>query len=160
MANKNNKIKPYQLLIPVITVLVTFLGSQLTNVGLKDWYFLIEKPAWTPPGSTIGMVWTVIFILTALSAFIVYSKKPKNIRAITTLFMINAGLNIFWSALFFVFHALQIATIEAGVLALSVVALIINIWPVSKVASLLLIPYAAWVSFATYLTYMVSSINP
>ena len=159
MVNKINKIKLFWIVIPLVTILTGFIGSQLTNIGLKDWYFVINKPSWTPPGATIGLVWTIIYLLSAISAFIVYSKGSKKIGDITTLFLLNAFLNAFWSALFFVFHALDFAVLEAGALGLSVVALIINIWPISKVSSLLLVPYVAWVAFATYLTYTVSSLN-
>jgi benzodiazapine receptor len=159
MANKDNKIKLYWIVIPAVAILTAFIGSQLTSIGLKDWYFVINKPSWTPPGYVIGLVWTTIYILASISAFIVFSKQGANLKRIALLFLLNAFLNALWSALFFVFHTLDFAIVEAVALGLSVLALIINIWPISKVASYLLFPYLGWVTFATYLTYLVSSLN-
>jgi len=148
------------LVIPLITLGVAWLGNWLTGGGM-DWYQTIKLPAWTPPGSVIGFAWTIIFILGAISALIVWNKVPHQGRFwwIIIIFLINALLNIFWSFLFFNQHLIGPAVWEAGLLGLSVLVLIILIWPLSGRAAWLLIPYGGWVTFATYLTYMVWSLN-
>jgi len=158
------RFKPNYILIPFFAFLVSYTGSIFTSTGM-GWYATINKPIWTPPGMVIGLVWTVIFILATISALRVWNKKYTKVERynhilwIMILFVVNGILNIEWSFLFFYMHNMYFATIEAGVLGLSVLALILVIWPVSKLGSALLIPYVGWVSFATYLTYLVYTMN-
>jgi len=156
------KLKRNYLLIPLITILVSYTGSIFTSMGINSgWYDLINKPSWTPPGSVIGIVWTIIFILSTISALIVWNKleKDKRFWRIIYLFVINAGLNVFWSFLFFAQGLMGLAMIEAALLGISVYILIYLIWPESKLAASLLIPYALWVSFATFLNYSIWILN-
>ena len=147
-------------IIPLIVFLVAFTGSLITSGGM-DWYKTINLPVWTPPGSVIGIVWTTIFILSAISSLIVWNRFPRGRRFswIFIIFGINALLNIFWSYLFFGKNLLDFAFWEAGFLFISVVLLIILIRPVSRLAAILLYPYAIWGAFATYLTYTVWMLN-
>jgi benzodiazapine receptor len=154
--------KPSYIIIPLITVLVSVIGSSFTSSGIgSGWYASIAKPAWTPPGSVIGAVWTTIFILTTISAILVWRKAKRDSRFwwIIGLFIANALLNIFWSFLFFGRAMIGPAVWEAALLDATVIALVILIWRTSRIASLLLVPYAAWVAFATYLTYSVWRLN-
>jgi len=148
------------LIIPLIVLAVAWLGGQLTGSGM-DWYRTIKLPSFTPPGSIIGLVWTIIFILSAISAIIFWNKTTTDNRFywIIAIFIANAILNIAWSYLFFNQHLLGLATIEAAILDLSVIALILLLWPISKISAGLLVPYAGWAAFATYLTYLVWSLN-
>jgi len=148
------------IIIPLIVFLVAFAGSLITSGGM-DWYKTINLPAWTPLGSVIGAVWTTIFILSAISALIVWNRFPRGRRFswVFIIFGINALLNIFWSYLFFGKNLLDFAFWEAGFLFISVVLLIILIRPVSRLAAILLYPYAIWGAFATYLTYTVWMLN-
>ena len=161
---KPTKFKWNYIVIPLITFVTAYSGSLITSSGM-EWYSLINKPSWTPPGYVIGMVWTAIFILATISALRVWNKKYSkaerynHILWLMFLFIVNAILNVEWSFLFFGMHTLNLATFEAGLLGVSVLALIITIWPVSKLSSLLLVPYLGWVSFATYLTYLVYTMN-
>jgi len=153
-------IKPNYIVIPLITIFVSVIGSTITTKGMT-WYKTINLPKITPPGQVIGTVWTILFILTTISVLIIWNtaQKTDNFKLIIALFVINAFLNILWTYLFFGKHLIGPAIIEAGLLGLSVIILIIFIWPVSKLAAGLLIPYAGWVAFATYLTYLIWSLN-
>lgn len=150
------------LIIPAVTIGVASLGSSLTASGM-DWYRGINLPSWTPPGSVIGTVWTVIFILATISAILARNypgaKHAKRIPLIMAAFVLNAVLNVAWSWLFFRLHLIGWAVWEALLLEASVIALIILIRPVSVVAARLLIPYAAWVAFASFLTFMIWRLN-
>jgi len=148
------------IIIPLVAFAVAIFGSSLTSRGMS-WYKNIKLPSWTPSGSTIGIVWTIIFILGAASALFVWNKGTVDNRLlwIAVLFGANAILNVLWSLIFFRLHFIGSSVIEAGLLALSVIGLIILIWPVSLVAALLLIPYAGWVCFATFLTFVVWNLN-
>ncbi|MBU1131573.1 tryptophan-rich sensory protein [Patescibacteria group bacterium] len=154
------KIKINYFIIPLITVLVSLSGSLLTNSGM-DWYDTLNLPAVTPLGSFIGLVWTVIFILTAISALLVWNKAARDNRfkLIIILFIANALLNIFWSFLFFYQHLILAAVIEMIILEITVLILIYLIWKINKTASWLLAPYAVWVIFATYLAVQILLLN-
>ena len=154
------------LVIPLFTIAVAVTGSFLTSSGMA-WYETIEKPPFTPAGSVIGMVWTVIFILSTISAIIVWNlhapfgplKRDSRFVAIILIFLFNGFLNVFWSYLFFNRHLMYAASWEAVALDVTVIVLMILIWGVSRLASLLLFPYACWTAFASFLTYTVYSLN-
>lgn len=147
-------------IIPLVTILTALGGSSITSKGL-DWYKKIKLPSFTPPGSVIGLVWTIIFALATASAIIVYKLgiKSEKFGLIFYVFIANALLNIGWSYLFFGLHNLQLAFVEAIILEISVLVLIILIWPISRLAAYLLVPYSLWVAFATFLTFKVLALN-
>jgi tryptophan-rich sensory protein len=151
------------IVIPLLTIFTAVVGGLITSGGM-EWYKKIHLPAFTPPGSFIGTVWTVIFFLATIAALLIFNAKVPMSKetlqeGIMALFIFNAILNVTWSLLFFGQHFLYAAIWEAGVLGLSVIALIIFSWPISQLAAWLLMPYAAWVAFATYLTYTVWALN-
>ncbi|MBU0649151.1 tryptophan-rich sensory protein [Patescibacteria group bacterium] len=148
------------LVIPLIALATAVLGSHFTSQGM-DWYETLSRPGFTPPGGIIGTVWTVIYILSAISALIVWNKFSRNKRFlwISALFMINAVLNFFWCYLFFAAHLIGAAIIEMLALEATVLALMILVWPRSRFAAFLLAPYAGWVIFATYLAYSIWALN-
>ncbi|MFA4942977.1 MAG: TspO/MBR family protein [Patescibacteria group bacterium] len=96
------KFKPNYIIIPLITILVAAIGNLITSMGMS-WYNSLNFPAFVPSGSFIGLVWTIIFILTTISALRFYNKfdNSPNFTVISLLFFNNAFLNIFWSSLFF-----------------------------------------------------------
>ncbi|MBP9773337.1 MAG: tryptophan-rich sensory protein [Candidatus Peribacteraceae bacterium] len=145
--------------IVALTILTAVIGGLVTSKGL-GWYSHIKKPSWTPPGSTIGKVWTVIYTLAALSAIIAYNTVAGDILAWVMLwFFINAILNAAWSGLFFGFKLKGAAVIDSILLECSILILMWLLWHAAPIAAALLIPYAAWVCFATYLTYTVREMN-
>ena len=147
------------IVIPLCALITSLAGSWFTRSGM-DWYRTIALPSWTPPGSVIGGVWTVIFILSAISALIVWNAADTKYRsAIVVLFAANALLNILWCYLFFGAHAIGLSIAEMVLLNLTTLALIILIWPTSAAGSVLLVPYFCWVCFATYLTVTIWRMN-
>ena len=154
-------MKPNYVTIPLITILVALLGSFFTFLGLEAWYGGLVLPVWTPSGTLIGVVWTILYVLAAISVLIVWNKLLHDNRfmIIIALFLANAFLNVFWSYLFFSVHFLGSTIFVSGFLALTVVVLIILIWSKNRYAAYLLLPYAAWVIFATYLNYVIWLMN-
>jgi tryptophan-rich sensory protein len=148
-------------LSPVFYLCVALAGRAFTSQGIGPWYQTIAKPAYAPPGSIIGIIWTVIYILTSIS-LIIFAKnaggKP-GFRPILGLYIANGMINIAWSYIFFTKHLLGPAVIDAGLIALTVMVLMVVVRYHSAAASLLLAPYLAWVSFATYLTYVIYKMN-
>lgn len=150
-------------LIPLVAIFVALLGGRLTMAAVRTWYKDIRKPTWTPPGSVIGAVWTVLYILAALAALMVWNISPFVVSGvpfmIVALFVVNAVVNVFWSYTFFYRRRIGPAIWVCLLLDLTIVALIQLIAPVAPVAAWLLVPYAAWVTFAAYLNYRVWGMN-
>lgn len=141
---------------------VSAIGGYITDKGML-WYEELNLPSFTPPGSFIGLVWSVIFLLSAISIilFLRHNKEKKEIRfnPILIFFIINGLLNILWSFVFFGQGLIFWSVIEMIALNLVNLILIILLWPENKLASVLLWPYFLWVTFATYLAYNIYLLN-
>lgn len=143
----------------VAALAVAGLGAAITDLG--PWYFGLQQPAWKPPDWLFGPAWTLIFGLAALAG--IYAWRGTTTRTdqarILVLFGINAALNVLWSLLFFRLQRPDWALAEVGFLWLSILLLIVALTPYSKTASLLLVPYLAWVMFAAALNLAVVRLN-
>jgi tryptophan-rich sensory protein len=149
------------IIIPIIIILVSFIGARFTSRSVETWYRAIRKPSWTPPGAVIGAVWTVLYILAALSALIMWN-LPSGVSVpatVAVLFSLNAAVNVLWSYVFFYLHKMGPAIWVCLFLDLTIVLLVQFIAPASALAAWLLVPYAAWVTFASYLNYRVWAMN-
>ncbi len=147
--------------IVLIVLVVAGVGSYFTTGGL-DWYQTLVLPNWIPPTFVFSLVWTVLFVLAGLGVFEFWTKFiPREIRFwfITTLLLSNAVLNMLWSYLFFGQHMLGASTIVAGGLFLVTVIISFLTWSPARRVSVLFMPYACWVLFATYLSYTVWLLN-
>jgi len=134
-------------------------GNIITGDGM-EWYKSLALPSWTPSGITITIVWVTIYILTTISALLVWNNKENKPALFAMLiFSVNAFLNIFWSYLFFGIHAIYQSIIDAGLLSFSVLVLIAIAWPISRLAAMLLFPYLFWTAFAAYLNYALWILN-
>jgi benzodiazapine receptor len=141
-------------------VAVGLIGSHFSAMN-REWYEHLVKPSYQPPGWVFGAVWTTLFILGAISAILIWNTRPQTglTYLVMSLFVVNGILNVVWSALFFGNRLIYPAVFEAGVLCVSVAAIIVLAWPISRAGSLLLIPYALWTAFATYLTSTIYRLN-
>jgi translocator protein len=139
---------------------VAALGAAATDLG--PWYQELQKPSWQPPDWLFGPAWTLIYALCALSAATAWSATSDRIERtrILGLFALNALLNVLWSELFFGRHRPDWALVEVVPFWLSIVLLIVALAPISRRASLLLLPYLAWVAFAAVLNLAVVRLNP
>ncbi len=168
------RIKPNYIIIPLITVLVALLGGYFTSIGMPWYNAEIVKPELTPPRWAFPLAWNFIYLATTASALIVWNKgqhelnflglliekqPSKRYWAIVWLFIINALLNVFWTWLFFAERMIVPAFYEILLLEVTNIVLIILIWRISKLAALLLLPYAAWVALASYLSYQLMVLN-
>jgi tryptophan-rich sensory protein len=158
------KFKENYAVIPLITVVTAIAGSLLTSGGMA-WYDMLVKPELTPPKWIFPVAWNIIFICTTIAAIIVWN-KDKDCKIgrsacfrIFGLFLLNAILNVLWSALFFRMHILMTAFAEMIVLELTTILLAAIVWKTSKLASVLLLPYVIWGGFAVYLTYQIVLLN-
>jgi tryptophan-rich sensory protein len=142
-----------------VAVCVAGLGGALTNIG--EWYFDLAKPSWQPPDWLFGPAWTLIFIC-AVFAGVKGWRAAGNSRTRTLLlllFLANAVLNVLWSLLFFHRQRPDLALLEVPLLWATILALIVLLWPRSRAAAVLLLPYLAWVSFAAVLNFTIVQLN-
>lgn len=152
---------PFFVIIPLISFVTIMLGSWFVEGGM-EWYRTLLLPPWTPSGWVIGLAWSTIFLLatlSALNAWMTIRHGSRRFQAIIALFLLNAILNAFWSHLFFLQHQIGAAVLESASLDATVLALIVLLWPVARSSALLLVPYAVWTTFATYLTYVIWTLN-
>lgn len=137
------------------------IGSVFTAPAIPGWYADLTKPALNPPAWVFGPVWTTLFALMGVAAFLVWKKglDRKDARIALCLFIIQLVLNTLWSIIFFGLHSLGGALIEIIFLWLAILATIISFFNISKTAAWLLVPYLLWVSFATYLNAAIWVLN-
>ena len=140
-------------------IVVAVAGGVLTETG--EWYKRLKKPSWKPPDWAFGPVWTTILVLAAISAALAWDSAatPAARSAVLTVLIVNSVLNIAWSGIFFKLKRPDWALIEVVLLWLSIVALIVVLGAQSAAAGLLMVPYLAWVSVATFLNYRIVQMN-
>ncbi|KFL48311.1 benzodiazepine receptor [Sphingobium sp. ba1] len=149
------------LTVPAI-VLLGFLSGRLANSGYGNrWFDALEKPALMPPGWLFGVAWTILYILMGLAlAIVLHARGAKGRGPAIVLFLVQLLMNLAWSPLFFRAH--QVGSALMLILAL-IVVVAITIWlftRIRRVAGLLLLPYLAWLAFASFLNYEIGRLNP
>lgn len=140
-------------IIPLSVVTTSLLGSRATTGGM-GWYHSLERSALTPPDYVFGIVWTILFVMIALAILSYWNnaRHGRQFKDTMWLFVVNGVLNVLWSYLFFRWHLVGLAVVDAILLALSATSLALLLWRTSRTASLLLVPYILWLFFAVFLT--------
>lgn len=136
------------------------LGAIATTPEIEGWYKTIEKPSWNPPDYVFGPVWTTLFVMMAIAAWMVW--KPEGIKAAAmalTLFAVQLVLNVAWSWIFFGMHQSGWAFVEIVILWLAIVGTTVAFFRCSKIAGWVMLPYLAWVSFASVLNFTIWRLN-
>jgi len=143
------------LLVSLVTCLgISGIGAWLTTESVRTWFPTLQRPPLAPPNWVFGPVWTVLYILMAVAAWLVWRRRHEvDVRRPLLLFSVQLALNLLWSALFFYLQNPAAALIEIVVLWALIATTLVAFWRVSRWAGLLLIPYLAWVTFATYLNF-------
>jgi tryptophan-rich sensory protein len=164
-------MKSSYIVIPILTIFTATLGSAFTQGGMLWYKLILHVPPWTPSGTIIGIVWTVLYVLATISAIIVWNYRTVDLQMSLEVtgrayrrkaiggFVANALLNASWSFAFFTLHLVWLSIFIAALLAVSVLYIMMNAFPISAKAALLLLPYFLWASFATYLNYSIYIIN-
>lgn len=142
----------------------TFIAGALgavASVRAADFYAHLTQPSWAPPAWLFGPVWTVLYILMAVGAWLVWRERGlAGARVGLSLFVIQLIANAAWTWLFFHWHLGALSMAEIVVLWFLIAATISTFWPIHRVAAALLVPYLAWVSLATALTWSLWRMNP
>lgn len=137
------------------------IGSLFTAPNIPTWYATLAKPELNPPSWVFGPVWTVLFVLMGTAAFLVWRKgtHKRDVQFALSIFGVQLVLNTLWSIIFFGLQKPNYAFLEIILLWTAIAATIVVFRNVSKLAAWLLVPYIIWVSFASYLNYMIWMLN-
>ena len=141
-------------------ILVMAVGGGVTTPAIADWYAGLNRPAWTPPNWLFGPVWTALYIMMAVAAWLVWRKR-RNMRVglPIAIWAIQLALNLAWSVLFFGLRNPMLALIDIFLLLTMIIATFTLFWPIRRLAGWLLVPYIAWVGYATALNYAIWRLN-
>lgn len=152
-------------LLPLVVFLalalgVAALGSVFTSAGMPEWYASLEKPPFNPPSWVFAPVWTTLYVLMAVAAWLVWRRAGLETggRALTA-WAAQLALNLAWSGLFFALQTPAVALVEIVALWLAILATILLFHRHSRIAAWLMVPYLVWVSFAAALNFAIVRLN-
>ena len=157
------KIKKPFLLIGSILLcqLAGIIGSVATTPAITTWYVYLNKPSFNPPNWIFGPVWVTLYTLMGVSLYLVWVKglKNKTNAFAFKFFLLHLVFNSLWSIIFFGVKDVSFAFFVIAILWLMIIFLINLFWKIEKKASYLLLPYLAWVSFASILNFFIWQLN-
>ncbi len=138
-----------------------FLGSIFITAGVAAWYAELAKPWFQPPAWVFAPVWLILYALMASALVIIWSRDPhaEEVRGWVPLYFAHLMLNAAWTIFFFGFHAILVAFVDVLLLLFSVMLLLFGAWEIDRRAAYLLMPYFAWVAFATVLNGAIWYLN-
>jgi tryptophan-rich sensory protein len=144
-----------------VSELAGVIGSFFTSPAIPGWYAGLNKPNFAPPNWIFAPVWTTLFALMGIAVFLVWRKgiHLKEVKVAIFAFGAQLTLNILWSAIFFGLRSPGAALAEILILLAAIIVSAILFSRVSKPAAWLLVPYIMWVSFASYLNFMIWRLN-
>ena len=134
------------------------LGGWATARSVVDWYPTLNKPTWNPPAWIFGPVWTVLYVMMAVAAWLVW-KQGKGAGPALGWFFVQLALNCLWSFLFFGTQSPGLALLEILVLWAALAITIYAFFQRSQPAGLIMLPYIGWVSFAAFLNFSIWRLN-
>jgi tryptophan-rich sensory protein len=144
----------------VLSFITAAVGSA-ASIQAASFYAELVRPEWSPPGSVFGPVWTLLYTLMGISAWLVWRVNGFSRAAIAlTLFLIQLALNALWSWLFFYWQLGGVAFAEIILLWFFIAFTLAAFWRIHKLAAALLVPYLLWVSFAALLNFSLWQLNP
>jgi benzodiazapine receptor len=139
---------------------VAAVGGWFTSLGQPGWYDTLTKPSFNPPSWLFGPVWTTLYVLMAVAAWLVWRKAGfDGATAALTLFFVQLALNLAWSGLFFALRNPTLALVEIAALWLAIAATMVLFFRHSTLAGALFVPYLLWVTFAAVLNAAIVRLN-
>ena len=144
----------------VICEATGIIGSLVTDSD-SEWYRTLVKPSFNPPSWVFAPVWTTLYLLMGIAAYLVWKQGLQNraVKQALLIFVAQLVLNGIWSPVFFGMHQVGGALLVIILLWLMIVLTILRFYPLSRVAAYLLIPYLLWVSFASVLNFAIWRLN-
>ncbi len=158
----NNSKRTNTNYLALIGWLALTFSATLTAIFVNTggWYEQLAKPVWNPPDWIFGPVWTVLYIMMAVAAWLVWQRGGwKQQRLPLTLYLVQWALNALWTPLFFGLQRPGLAFVEILVLLVAIIATLVAFWRVRLTAAILLIPYALWAAFAAALNFTIWRMN-
>ncbi|MCE9624729.1 MAG: tryptophan-rich sensory protein [Deltaproteobacteria bacterium] len=154
-----NKKSPLALLgFLLLSLFVQAAGAFATFPEIATWYRTLQMPSWNPPPAIFGPVWTVLYALMAVAAWLAWREVGMRSGALR-LYLLQLMLNLLWSFLFFWGHSISLGLIDILLLWLAIGATTLSFWRVRPLAGALMLPYWAWVSFAAALNFAIWRLN-
>lgn len=133
----------------------------LASAGAGSFYEELSRPAWAPPAWLFGPVWTLLYLMIGIAAWLVWRERGfAGARTALALFVLQLGANALWTWLFFAWRQGSLAFAEIVLLWILIAATVLSFWRIRGLAGALLLPYLIWVSFAAALTWSVWQRNP
>jgi tryptophan-rich sensory protein len=137
------------------------LGAWVAATSVDSWYDGLVKPSFNPPNEVFGPVWTVLYVLMGIAAWRVWrSADWDTTRGPLTLFALQLAINLGWTMVFFGLQKIASAVATIVVLDVAVLVTMLAFRAVDRLAALLMLPYVAWVAFATVLNVAIWRLNP
>jgi benzodiazapine receptor len=145
----------------VVCELAGVVGSLFTASSIPGWYAGLTKPSFNPPNWIFGPVWTVLYAMMGVAAYIVFAKglKTPGVKLALTIFAAQLLLNTLWSIVFFGAHKILAAVVIIVLLWALILATILLFHKISRPAAYLLVPYILWVGFAAVLNISLYALN-
>jgi tryptophan-rich sensory protein len=149
------------LLAWLVTVALAAGLGAIASVDAAAFYGRLERPSWAPFAGYFGPTWTVLYLLMAVAAWLVWRERGFSGAPVAlVLFLVQLVFNALWGWLFFAWRLGAWAFFDIVVLVLLVAAATVAFWRVRPLAGLLLLPYLAWIVFAAALNYRLWQLNP
>ena len=147
--------------------LVTCFGASaigalfMSRDSINTWYAQLQKPGITPPDWVFGPAWTILYLLMAISVFMVWNKglDRHEVKPAIGLFLLQLALNAAWTPLFFGLHSILLAFVDIVLLFIAILATLLAFRKISFPAGMLLVPYLLWVGYAAILNGSICYLN-
>jgi len=140
-----------------IVLLISFLGFLATTISVDNWYAELKKPDWTPSNWIFAPVWIVLYIMIALSGWLVWVQVGGDLDSTPMrVYALQLFCNAIWPWLFFAMHNTVIAFIDVSALLILIMVNMAVFWRYSPLASLLLFPYLIWTAFAMSINFVIA----
>lgn len=147
-------------LVPAV-MLLGFLSGRFGGQAQDPWFLALEKPAILPPPAIFGVVWPILYVLMGFAAAMICAAWGSRYRLPAILaFVLQLLVNLAWTPVFFGEHEMTFALYVIAALDVAVIVTIVLFWKVRSAAAWLLLPYLAWILFATVLNYELLRLNP
>ncbi len=125
-----------------------------------DWYKTLNKPSYNPPSWVFRPVWMILYLMMGISFFMMLLSTVEKSKTLPILFFfIQLGFNFSWTPVFFGMHKMKVGLIIILLTILFLLLTIVSFYPISKIASMLLIPYLLWILYAGFLNYQLIKLN-
>jgi len=156
------KFKPLAFILNIaLTLSIGALGGWATAKSVQTWYPTLNKPSFNPPNWLFAPVWTSLYLLIGIAAYLVWIKRDTitHFPRTVAIYLIQLILNLAWSFIFFYLHEIGFALFEILILLVVIIVNALMFYKINKWAGLIFIPYILWVSFASFLTYNIFLLN-